>query len=302
MKKTLVVTTKIGCINQCTYCPQEKLVKSYLNRSNIVEMHFDLFKKCIDKLPKDVAFINFSGFSEAWLNPECTRMIQYAHKKGFRINVFTTAIGLKLKEIDNIKKIPFNKFDLHLPDNKGLTKIKVDNQYLNVIHKIIKSNIKNIVYTFKKDHPSINIHPEIKSLLDKYNIKYFESGLTTRAGNIKIRDKTRIKKIKGQLPRCHLFDCNMLLPNGDVALCPMDWSLKHILGNLIDSDYASLFKGKEFSKIEKGLKDEALDILCRYCDIANPTAFTRIKKYMGKVKSALIPAYNKKAIRQSYKK
>jgi hypothetical protein len=37
------------------------------------------------------------------------------------------------------------------------------------------------------------------------------------------------------------YDHNVLLPNGDVYLCCMDYSLKHKLGNLLTTDYYDLF-------------------------------------------------------------
>jgi hypothetical protein len=38
------------------------------------------------------------------------------------------------------------------------------------------------------------------------------------------------------------YDQNVLLPNGDVVLCCMDYSIKHKLGNLLVDDYYDLFK------------------------------------------------------------
>jgi len=46
----------------------------------------------------------------------------------------------------------------------------------------------------------------------------------------------------------------------------MDYGLKHVLGNLISGDYNSLFRSAEFLRVKKGLRDESLDILCRYCE------------------------------------
>jgi radical SAM protein with 4Fe4S-binding SPASM domain len=40
------------------------------------------------------------------------------------------------------------------------------------------------------------------------------------------------------------YDRNVLLPNGDVVLCCMDYNLKHIIGNLLTQTYEEIFKGK----------------------------------------------------------
>ena len=37
------------------------------------------------------------------------------------------------------------------------------------------------------------------------------------------------------------YDQNVVLPNGDVLLCCMDYAMKHRIGNLIEGDYFSMF-------------------------------------------------------------
>ena len=54
--------------------------------------------------------------------------------------------------------------------------------------------------------------------------------------------------------------------NGDVILCCMDYSQEYILGNLLTSDYNSLFRGKVYADVKKGLRDKSSDIICRYCE------------------------------------
>ena len=40
------------------------------------------------------------------------------------------------------------------------------------------------------------------------------------------------------------YDRNVLLPNGDVVLCCMDYNLVHILGNLLTQTYEEIMQGK----------------------------------------------------------
>ncbi len=55
-------------------------------------------------------------------------------------------------------------------------------------------------------------------------------------------------------------------PNGDVYLCCMDWSLKHRLGSLATQAYEELFQGEEFRAILRGMTDESVESICRYCE------------------------------------
>jgi sulfatase maturation enzyme AslB (radical SAM superfamily) len=257
------ITTRIGCINRCSYCPQDKLIRAYRNVSDILEMDLDTFKKCVDKIPVDTR-IHFSGFSEPWLNPRCTDMVVYAHKTGHKIQVFTTLVGMTANDIEVIKTIPFENFIVHLPDADGKTHIQVDSHYREVMAKAAQC-LPNAYFIYYD-----NIHTELVGLSKTVRTAKWE--LVSRASNIEIKGQ-EIKFIPGQI-RCTRALCqNVLLPNGDVALCCNDFGLKHILGNLVTSDYDSLFRGEEYKKVIGGLLDDSVDILCRYCEwFARPVA------------------------------
>ena len=218
-------------------------------------MSFDTFKACVDKLPGNVA-IHFSGMSEPWLNPECTRMLLYAHEKGFRICVFTTALGMTLNDIELIKGIPFDLFFLHLPNDKGSPGVNIDSDYLTVIKKLSESGIKNIRFrVFGKTHPLVT------GVLKDGLVK--EKSLEPRAGNL-----YSVPTLKGPIICKKGLNCNVLLPNGEVILCCEDYGIEHILGNLLHQDYASLSKGQEFAKVKEALDSNQSGILCRQCIFA----------------------------------
>ena len=65
---------------------------------------------------------------------------------------------------------------------------------------------------------------------------------------------------------------NVLLPNGDVALCCMDWSAKYVLGNLKHDRFEDLYRSETFRHVLRGLKDPSVDLLCRTCHVAQSGA------------------------------
>ena len=71
----------------------------------------------------------------------------------------------------------------------------------------------------------------------------------SRAGNL-----FKIGRKGGDL-RCRIgnFDTNVMLPNGDVVLCCMDYGLKHKLGNLFDTNFNDLKREEHYD-------------LCRECE------------------------------------
>ena len=253
------VSTGIGCRINCVYCPQSKIINAYTSRSNVLSLSFEMYRKCIDKIPLEVDIV-FAGVAEPWLNKECTKMLMYAHEKGHRLSVYTTLVGMKLSDIEAFEMVPFKYFYVHLPSIEEYENINIDGEYLKLLAKIYRSSIK-----VRFECRGEKLHPKLKLVLGDAAILY--PRLSTRAGNIPVKDIPFPEKKRGALGCLRNLHFNMLLPNGDVILCCMDYGMKHVLGNLLTEDYSSLFQGEVFLKVKKGMEDESLDILCRYCDI-----------------------------------
>src|SRR5207247_553993 len=64
------------------------------------------------------------------------------------------------------------------------------------------------------------------------------------------------------------YDHNVLLPNGDVVLCCMDYSLKHRLGNLLQQSYEDLFLSPELARlrVENARPGFSKCTLCKSCE------------------------------------
>jgi hypothetical protein len=259
------ITTVIGCRNRCDYCPQDKLVRAYKDRGGATRMTPDAYQKMLSKIPAGTS-IDFSGMAEPWLNPDCTEMILHTHERGYEIAVFTTAVGMSVADVEKIKSIPFNHFKVHLPDTERYSKIEIDDPYLETLGAIVRSDIRNCAFMTMGTLPQA-----VRKVIGK-SIK--RTRMMARAGNVTaMPDVQQPLRLAGQI-RCRscgdALNHNVLLPNGDVVLCCMDYGLQHILGSLLEGDYASLFRGEAFKRLQQGLDDDSFDILCRYCDNASP--------------------------------
>jgi hypothetical protein len=224
-------------------------------------MSFDIFKQCIDKVPASVN-IHFSGMCEPWLNPECTRMLLYAHEKGHKMRVFTTMVGLRVEDIFRFELIPFLSFSVHLPSVGSRMNIKITEDYFNLIKRIASSAIVNLTFLA----PGGDVLPALKSIIENQKKSIVPFSLTTRAGNLSLNEGAIPQRKRKALGCRRNLRQNVLLPNGDVLLCCMDYGMRHVLGNLLTGDYADLFSGKEFLKVKRGLRCDSADILCKYCD------------------------------------
>ena len=258
--RTIDITTNVGCKIRCDFCPQDRLIPAYRNRGGVRRMTFADFREILGKIPRD-ASLDFSGMSEPWLNPDCTEMLLHAHERGYEVAAFTTTIGMDQADVARIQSIPFRRFVVHLPDTERYSKIEVSDAYLQMLANIVGSGIPNREFMTMGTLPR-----EVAAVIGR-RIK--RTRMMSRAGNL--TNVRAPERLAGPI-RCRScgdsLDHNMLLPNGDVILCCMDYGLRHVLGNLLVSDYRELFESESFKRVQAGLDDDSFDILCRYCENA----------------------------------
>ncbi len=283
MMDKIEFTTKVGCSVKCNYCPQKKFIDSYMSRSDVESLSLDNFKHFLSKIPKDIELI-FSGMCEPWDNPDCTEMILYAHEQGYRIGVYTTLMGVGLEDIDKIESIPFTMFIIHLPDKDLIDGIVIDEKYKKVLDRLGGSGINERYMNFTGF-----VHPEIKPILKDKQVEDWI--FYDRCGNLDISDVPETVKKKDAIRCDRGLGYPVILPNADVVLCSMDFGLKHVLGNILESDYDSILKDQEYTRVKDGLKKMDSDIICRYCYFGVPDQ-NMLEKYVSKT-TDLIHAFFK---------
>jgi len=258
----LEVTTNIGCFLNCVFCPQEKLIKSYGN-DKIKNLFLDDFKKYIDKIPVEVD-IHFSGFCEPFINLYCTEMIEYAVRNRHKVSIFTTLMGTTKQDYEKLSNYHFDKICIHIPDNEGRSKFKITDDYINLLEYVLKNKLSCNKFW-------INCHGTPHKKIEHLINEPIDTFIIDRAGNVEIEGTTK-NDIYGMFTCSavgHKLNQNVLLPNGDIVLCCMDYELKHVLGNLNYCSYNELFFGKEAEKIRKTFDGKICeDILCEKCNRA----------------------------------
>lgn len=232
MTDTLEITTKIGCINDCVYCPQDKLIKSYVGN---LFMDLKQFRVILKNTPKEIQ-IDFAGFCEPFLNPFASLMMKHSIKEGYKTVLVTTLTGFSERDADILKGIEFEKIYVHEYQGTPINKFMFDAR-----QELLLSSVKT------KSFDRFKLAPEYR---------------WSRAGNLWYR-----KDKKGKI-ECGwtglVFRRNVVLPNGDVYLCCMDYSLKNKLGNLLKTNYNDLNRDLiiNLSQCEKS------KLICRKCEIA----------------------------------
>lgn len=237
-------------------------------------MSFETFERCLATVPKHVR-IHFSGMADPWLNPEATRMVMHAHRRGHRIAIYTACAGMSRDDIDAVKGLPFEAFVVHLPDTERLTRIPSDEKHLGLLAYLATSGIEHLKFMTVG-----TVHPEARRIVGG---RVSELTPIDRAGNVEGVAPPPVEK-KGPIlcMNCsdHL-DQNVVLPNGDVLLCCMDYGMEHVVGNLLATDYATLLKSEALRRLRRALRDDSIASICRRCSRSmQPTLVNRTKRFV----------------------
>jgi len=226
--RALEFTTKISrCLN-CHFCPQEKLNAAYHSEKTMLSI--EDFHEILGKLPKDCQ-VDFSGFSEPLLNPDCAEMIGVAVDRGFHTVLYTTLVGLKTPDLAILKQFKPHYIKIHVPDGKALVLNEAKWVELHEMFLMAKLPASYMAMDcpsdFIKRHLAIKMIPlEIPDML-------------SRGGNLK---HVPVRDIAGRPMHCTMnrWHQNVVLPNGDVYGCCMIYDLSVFLGNLLKQDYLEI--------------------------------------------------------------
>jgi hypothetical protein len=266
------LTTMIGCPLMCTFCPQDNLRDSYGEGTKYMSQ-VDLTRMLV-KLPRNTR-IDFSGMSEPWANPECTSMLEEVLYMGFKVAIYTTLYGMtdpaRVKKVIEDHASQIEVVMLHLPDNNGnMRGWKPSQEWMNAFETMATLQVPCGVGAMTMDKNGV-VHEFLVPYVGR---------LAGWVGHTRA-DSLDPEQVKGQAlsitPRHEFaltckstpfYDRNVLLPNGDVVLCCMDYDLKHIIGNLLEQTYDEIFESKPLKDLIA--HNEALGFtkcsICKSCD------------------------------------
>ena len=262
----------IGCPLMCTFCPQDNLRDNYGKGIKYMQP-VDLVKVLV-KLPKNTRN-DFSGMSEPWANPECTQMLEMVLYMGFKVAIYTTLYGMT--DPERVRKVleshpeQVEVIMLHLPDANGNMKgWKNNEEWQRAAAVISHTNVPCGVGAMTMDKNGV-VHPDLQPMVGQ---------LAGWVGHTRA-DSLDPEQVAGQAlsvtPRndfaltCRstpFYDRNVLLPNGDVVLCCMDYNLKHVIGNLLTQTYDEMMQGKPLQDLIKMNEADGFDkcSICKSCE------------------------------------
>ena len=278
---SLEFTLMVGCPLKCTFCPQDTLRHQY--GQNTKYFSLEDFKTILSKVPKHVR-IDFSGMAEPWANPNATAMFRHALEAGYNMAIYTTLYGMEAEDSQTVVDLmrshaaQIEVLCLHLPDQNGnMRGWRHSALYEANLLRFISLGVSGILPRFEV--MTMDSAGKPHQGLDHLGIQLGAWVGHTRAGNV------GADEVPGQailsMPVKHgavscsftpFYDQNVCLPNGDVALCCIDYSLKHKIGNLLNQEYYEMYASAGLSRLISENMDPnfSRNSLCKTCDRAKP--------------------------------
>lgn len=246
--RTIEITTVIGCPVACRFCPQKKLQASYKGERSFT---IDTFDYIINKVPDDVR-IDFSGFAEPFLNGYCKQFIKTCIEQQRKIAIYSTLMYCfesDLKVIRQAKEAGLlQAFVVHLPDKQGNTR---------AVYRDVEE-YKMLLLEASELGAGFVAHGTPQDV----GVSAFIEKIHSRGGNLNnVESVCKLGMIDCTFTD---LDHNVLLPNGDVILCCMDYSLEWVLGNLFRQTYEQIQRSPIKDEL-RGRNLGQVDTLCRRC-------------------------------------
>lgn len=264
--KSLEISLHAGCSVRCNFCPQDLYQDKYFSSNNAPRnMSISNFDMALNNLKgSPVEKLVFAGYSENFLNPNAIQLIQNAIIEGFRVSLITTTIGLEIKDIDTISKLPIERVTISVkPNINNKAKSQRDNLWNSIDYAFKKLNAQAIIVAETKYRES----QEMKELISYCNTNNidFRFDWHDRAGNLTNKPLIFNKNISSPY-YCTRPLTSVLQPNGEVSLCCMDWSLNHIVGNLFSNNYNNILKDNRINTLLNNLHSGQIDSqICMNC-------------------------------------
>lgn len=257
---TISVSIMPSCPLHCKCCPWETYQAACASQGMMDALCLEDFKAILWHIPKYV-LIEFCGASESLMSSETPDMILWAWQEGYRVQLFTTLVGLTEDGAKKLRGIKFEKLLIHPPDMENFT--FNEDRWLGYLQRFDLA-----------EHP-FPIFGPLGSVSDKIREACSSRGYIT---DMPLQDKRPLSD-HGKLNRLGPLKCatycrgrnvTMLWPNGDLSYCCFDYQHESVIGNLGTQMYRQIIHGAARREYERKQRSESEECLCRHCEESRP--------------------------------
>lgn len=271
------IQTQAGCNGRCIFCPNEEVLKSDLEHGR---MPLDMFRKIIDDLSNTPPRrIGMYMQNEPLLDKRLPELTRYVTERipSTKTQVITNGtylsekVGVALLSA-GLKQLKCSLQSLDPETNRetmGYDSRKVIENCI-AFQKLIKKTKSKIDFRVSMVVTNKNADeiPETRRFWDGHGVRLVTSALENRGGNIKEADKLNVGAMKSMGNCIRPSRDMMILFNGDVPLCCVDWHRTHILGNVYTDSVQQVWHGATVAQVRDALAEgdpSRMPAICRDC-------------------------------------
>ncbi|MEK7845786.1 MAG: radical SAM protein [Nitrospinota bacterium] len=276
LKRPFKVTIEItnACNSDCIMCPRQSMTRPVKN------MDFELYKKVIDDCGRiGVKIIQPFNFGEPLMHSKLGEFIRYAkeHTRS-RVQISTNAALLNDERAMEILDSGLDRINI---DIDGITKGTYESVRKNLDFETVVQNTKEFIELKKRLNKNIFITVSIINMnetsgeIEKFkkhwgplvnrvlDVKY-----NTWIGSVGERREVVGKSGKFNCPCKMLWDQMVILQDGRVALCCLDYDGRVIVGDMQNESILNVWNGKALNAIRQKQIELGFDEIptCRACN------------------------------------
>ncbi len=250
----LEFTLTAVCPLMCPYCPQGAYARAYASRPGRRSMTLDDYKRMLANVAHTTRNIDFSGYSEPLHNPHWFDVFRHTLDQGYTVNLFSTLGSASRDDLDRLSGLAISRIYVLLLDHVA------QRDKLAFLIERCRERHRDLVFIyFDEDGREL-----AAAFQDRVSCERWTAH--SRAGLLDVGRR----HLPDAVSCCEQREfCNVVLPNGDVHVCCMDFALQHRIGNLLESPLAVI----QYSDTARAFRDtmaSARDGICNHCIYAIP--------------------------------
>lgn len=295
------IQTQAGCNGRCVFCPNEEVLGSDLEHGR---MPVELFHKIVDDLTRTPPRrLGLYMMNEPLSDKRMPEFTAYVTEKlpETKSQVITNGTYLTKERgealIDaGLKQLKCSLQSLDPQTNKeimGYESTKVIENCVNFQETIRRKRAK-IDFRVSMVVTKINVGEieRTRKFWKKHGVRLVTSALENRGGNIKAAEELNVGAMKSMGDCIRPSRDMMILFNGQVPLCCVDWLRTTILGDVSKQSVQEVWHSQRIQEIRDGLHEgnaKKLPEICINCgESACPNQHRRgIKGILSRIAAAL---------------
>lgn len=251
-------TLTAACPLMCSYCPQDAYIHAYASRSGRRATTLDDYKRMLSNVDHTTSNVDFSGYTEPLYNPSWFDIFRTTLDQGYSVTLFSTLGSASRDDLDSLSALAISRIYVHLLDHLA------QRDRLAFLIERCRERHRDLVFIyFDEDGREL-----AAAFQDRVSCERWTAH--SRAGLLDVGRRY----LPGAISCCEQREfCNVVLPNGDVHVCCMDFALQHRIGNLLESPLAEI-QHSAAARAFRTTMASTREGICNHCIYAVPVGET----------------------------